>query len=538
MPVSARRPAGRAAHRLGRREDAVSGRRDPGTGRARAGGTPPASALRTVVATLTLWLVLTATAGALPGEALAGPVLVDPARTLAEQFGYDPAYTRNIPGFDAEGRAFIRSRNASQDDTSFVNAFDEGVWQRFDLLGALRAAYPDFAATVGAGGYLSARIVFDTSGRAYTVLTIRREEGDLVNVLLYSLDRCRTWRAATLPFGDQHAVFDGKNLGNVACEHFTGHNVIDGPPFVAVWRTVGEWRGAWAARNELYVLQPYFDGDELVVPKPTLVSRHFLGMCQAAGDASFAASAGGRTYFTWTEVTLPGRGGSPTYVAAFDQRTGTVGERQLVARARPANDCHTTPGICLDSVGHLHVITGAHSTPFRYTRSLLPYDVTLWTEARPVLGSGWRAAGTDRDGLARQTYLSFVCDMDDALHIAFRQARRGVDTLFGGRTYRALCHQSKPPGRGWGPSTVLVAGTRQEGYVNYYQRLAVSPDGRLFLSLNYYTHDRPVPLRPYGRFRQRMLLVSADGVHWRFAGDDDLAPPAATIVTTAGGQAP
>ncbi len=476
---------------------------------------------------------MTATAGALAGEVLADPLLIDPAQTLAEQFGYDPAYTRNVPGFDAQGHAFIRSRNASQDDTSFVHTFDEGAWRRFDLLAALRAAYPDFAGTVGAGGHFSARIAFDTGGRAYTVLTIRREEGDLVNVLLYSLDRCRTWRAVTLPLGGQHAVFDGKNLGNVACEHFTGHNVIHGPPFVAVWRTVGEWRGAWASRNELYVLQPYFDGDELVVPEPTLVSRRFLGMCQVAGDSSFAASAADRTYFTWTEVTRPGQGGSPTYVAVFDPLTGAVGRKHLVARAQPANDCHTTPGICLDGAGYLHVVTGAHTKPFLYVRSLLPHDVTLWTGAKRVLDSGWRTAETDRDGRALQTYLSFLCDVDDRLHIVFRQARRGVDALFGGRAFRALCHQMKPPNGAWSRSTVLAAGTRQEGYVNYYQRLAISPDGRLFLSLNYYTHDRPVPLRPYGRFRQRMLLVSADGVVWRFAEDADLTPAAEGPLTAA-----
>lgn len=478
-------------------------------------------------AALGLWIVLTISLGAIAAQANAGPLLIDPTRTLAEQFGYDPPYTRNVPGFDAEGRAFIRSRNASQDDTSFVNTLDGGAWQRFDLLSAVRAAYPDYAGTVGAGGYFSARIVFDTSGRAYTVLTIRREEGDLVNVLLYSLDACRTWRAVTLPFGDQPAVFDGKSLGNVACEQFTGHNVIDGPPFIAVWRTVDEWRGAWASRNALYVVQPYFEGDTLVVPAPTLVSRRFLGMCQTAGDSSFAATVAGTTYFTWTEVTRPRQGGSPTYVAAFDRRTRTVSQKHLVARALPANDCHTTPGICLDGEGYLHLVTGAHTKPFRYAHSRLPYDITLWTGATKVLDSGWRTAGMDRDGRALQTYLSFVCDERDTLHIVFRQARRGIDALFDGRAYRALCHQSRPARGRWSAATVLVAGTRQAGYVNYYQRLAISPDGRLFLSLNYYTHDRPVPLRPYGRFRQRMLLVSDDGVVWRFAADADLAPTAA-----------
>jgi len=453
------------------------------------------------------------------------PLQIDPTRSLAEQFGYAPAYTRNVPGFDSEGRAYIRSRVAGQDDTSYVNALTTDGWARFDLIAALRAAYPDYVDTVGAGGMLSARIEFDTQDRAYTVLTIRREEGEFVNVLMYSLDRCRTWRVAELPFGDQPAVFDGKYRGNVACEHFTGHNTVDGPPFIAVWRTIEDWPGSWAARNQLFVLQPYFVGDDLVVPPPVRVTDRFLGMLQAAGDSSFAASTVRKTYFTWTEVTVPGQGGSPVYVAVYDRASGKITSRRMVARAQPLNDCHATPGICLDSTGVLHVVTGAHNQPFRYTHSLAPYDIRSWTAQKFVLSSGYRTHGDDTDGLAYQTYLSFVCDPRDTLHIVFRQSRRGVDTLFNGRGYRALCHQSRPSGGSWSPSTVIATGIRQERYVNYFQRLSISPSGKLFVSFSFFTQDLPETLWPYTVFRQRVVLVSGNGLSWRFATDEDLAPP-------------
>ena len=55
------------------------------------------------------------------------------------------------------------------------------------MLEALRAAYPDFAGTVHAGGYGSDRVDWDVAGRAYTVLTVRLDDdGGFRNVLMAS----------------------------------------------------------------------------------------------------------------------------------------------------------------------------------------------------------------------------------------------------------------------------------------------------------------------------------------------------------------
>ena len=76
-----------------------------------------------------------------------------------------------------------------------------------------------------------------------------------------------------------------------------------------------------------------------------------LGMVQAAGGASFAATVGTTTYITWAEVATPDAGASPIFVAAYDQTTGTLGAAQEVEQARPVNDDHCTPGIVADSQG-------------------------------------------------------------------------------------------------------------------------------------------------------------------------------------------
>ena len=401
-------------------------------------------------------------------------------------------------------------------------------WAQLGLIAALSAAYPDFAGTVGAGGYTSDRILFDAQDRAYTVLTIRLEEGELRNVLLYSLDRCATWRVCELPFGDQQPRYDDANRGNVACETFTGHNPLQGPPFIAVWREVSDWPGTWATRSELWVLQPTFDGDVLVLPPATLVTDRFLGMMQSAGGASFAATARGRTYFVWTQVTsLPGRG-TPTWVGVFDHASRTIVSRRRLCYAHPGNDAHATPGIALDGRGTLHVVSGAHNRPMRSMHSLAPYDATAWSPAKRVLDSGYTRPDTDADGLARMAYLSMVCGPNDTLHLVFRQVVNGTK-LHNGHGYHALVHMYRPAGGSWSRPQIIAACPDGPGYVNYHQKLAVDRRGALYLSFNLYRGDAPLWLRPLTRFAQRLLLRSADGRAWEFATTDafraGLLPP-------------
>ena len=136
--------------------------------------------------------------------------------TLAEQFGYAPEFRQNVVTFDANNVPAIRSRGASQDDTSFVHRLEGGAWVRHDFLEALRSAYPDFVGTIHAGGYTSDRVDFDEQGRAYSVLTIRLEEGDFRNVLLSSTDGCATWSVVELPFGNDTPRSDEIDRGNMA----------------------------------------------------------------------------------------------------------------------------------------------------------------------------------------------------------------------------------------------------------------------------------------------------------------------------------
>ena len=450
----------------------------------------------------------------------AGHIELKDGLTLAQQFGYAPEFRQNVVTFDADNVPTIRSRGASQDDTSFVHRLEDGAWMRHDMLEALQAAYPDFSGTVYAGGYASDRVDFDGQGRAYTVLTVRLEEGDFRNVLLSSTDSCATWSVLELPFGNDTPLLDDHDRGTMASEH-DGGRLLEGPPLIALWRQTGPWTGAWASLNEFYVAQPVWVGDELVLRQPVRVRTDFLGMVQAAGGASFAVTSGDQTYFVFSTTVNRGTLATSTYAATYYHSTNSVGPSTRVAGSRPANDCHVTPGICMDSTGTLHVVTGAHAWPFRYARSLAPRSTTAWSRTANVLTSGYRDRTTDADGVGKQTYLSLVCGPDDVVHVVSRQTRRNVDAHYRGQRYCALIHQALRPGQSWSAPDLIVV-PPMSGYSQYYQKLTLDRLGRLFVSCSYFSRRDPPATRIFRRFHHRMVLISEDGGGtWRFATTAD-----------------
>jgi hypothetical protein len=452
------------------------------------------------------------------------PIRLDTTRSLREQFGYAPDYQRNVPSFDAANRPAIRDRTAAQDFTSAGFLLrSSGGWRRSALLAAVRRACPGFVATVNGGGYVSERIEFDTGGRAYTLLEVRVRNGALYNVLVYSTDDCRTWTAVKLPFGGKRTIYDGRDGGTAMLEQYAGWNRGATPPLVAVWKPISDWPGKRASRNALYVLKPRFRSGRLVLPAPSLVSDRFIGAVNGAGGASFACSCAEMSYLVWAEVARSSDTGTPTYAAAFENRTRMVSAPVLLAEAAPRNDDHDTPGIVRDGAGYLHVVTGAHNSSFFYMRSRRPLDASSWTAPAAVLRGGYVGAARGEPGRARQTYLSLACLPDDSLVIVFRQWRRGLDSDFGGNGYEALCLQRRPAGGKWSDVERLVMSARRGGYACFHEKLTVDGYGRLYLSLSYFNPaDYPKARRAANRYHYRMVLVSKDGgAGWDFATTGD-----------------
>jgi hypothetical protein len=473
------------------------------------------------VAVLALVSVVTGPAGAMDL-----PIRIDTASTLGQQFGYSPGYPLNVPSFDADNRPYVRSRTASQHVTrSVLDLTDDGRWAAVSLLKAIRAAFPAFTNTVNAGGYVSERVEIDTRGRAYTLVEIRVRGGRYYNVLLYSLNGCRTWRLVKLPFGGKRALYDGRDNGTAAMEQYAGWNVGSTPPLVAVWRPVSDWPGSRASRSLLYVVKPYFSRGRLRLPRPALVSRRFIGQTYGAGGSSFAVSAGHTSYIVWPEVARSGQHGTPTYACSFDHVSRTAGKHVLLALATPRNDDHDDPGIVRDGDGRLHVVTGAHNAPFLYVHSLRPLDATAWSAPEQILTGGYAPEGVELPGTAKQTYVSLACLPDGSLVVAFRQTRCGVDLDFDSGQYDALCCQRRSPEGEWGEAERVVCCADRAGYANYHQKLTVDRIGRLYLSLSYFSPlDRPSGESSAYRYTHRMVLISKDGgAEWDFATDEDYA---------------
>ncbi len=461
------------------------------------------------------------------------PIRIDTASTLLEHYGYAPDYPLNIPSFDSQNRPIVRSRTSSQHVTRSVLSLDHGGWAASSLIKAVRKAFPTFTNTVNAGGYVSERVETDVHGRAYTLVEIRVRGGRFYNVLLYSLDGCRTWRLVKLPFGGKRSLYDKRDSGTAELEQYAGWNVGASPPLVALWRPVADWRGSRASRNLLYVVKPYFAGRRLRLREPTLVSTRFIGQTYGAGGSSFAASTRRRSYIVWPEVARRGEPGTPTYVCAFDHASRTISKPVLLALARPRNNDHDDPGIVRDGNGYLHVVTGAHNAPFLYAHSLAPFDVSAWTTPEELLTGGYVTDGAAPPGTARQTYLSLACLPDNSLVTVFRQTRRGLEADFGGAQYDALSCQRRSPEGGWGEAERVVCSADRPGYVNYHQKLTVDRLGRLYLSLSYFNPgDYPSRERAANRFHHRMVLISKDGgANWEFAAKKDFVEGVAAAGT-------
>jgi hypothetical protein len=480
----------------------------------RAGRTLRGFPRRSAVAAL---LALAAALLAAPAALADHPLRIDNRVSLRAQFGYAPRYERNLPSFDAAGNAYVRSRTATQDDTANAFSLRDGAFRRSSLVAAIKRVYPGFRATVNAGGWAGEAIEADAQGRLYTLVQVRVGDGSLRELLLYSTDAGRSWRVLRLPFTPPRRSPDGRNDGNSATEHLTGWNLRPDPPLIAFWRPVGDWPGYRACRMALYVVQPEFDGESLVLPEPVQVTDRALGMIQAAGGASFAATVGSVTYITWAEVADASAPGSPVFVAAYDRATGELGPAEEVASARPVNDDHTTPGIVADSTGGLHVVSGGHNSPFMYTHTATPADPATWSNPTPILRDGYSTPGKAPRG--RQTYVSLVCTPADRLVVVFRQWRAGVDAVFHGQPYQTLAVQRLDPGGEWSVAERLAYCSRRRGYAQYYQKMSIDRLGRLFLSFNYFRpKDWPRDQRAANRYRHRMVLISEDGgERWRFA---------------------
>ena len=404
----------------------------------------------------------------------------------------------------------MRHRNAGMYASNGIQVLENGAWVRREFLAAVQAVEPTCRGGYsGGGGFLGAKIAFDGEGGAYTLLRAV-VEGGRRSLLVFTPDAGRTFQA--YPIGG--TAFD--------IEPFTGHNRVDGPPPILLYTFRQDHPARFAGYHDLHLLSIRRDASRLILGEPVPVAVDCLGSCQHSGGPASTATRDGKTHIVWGEIADDDAPGVPTFAATYDHALGTVSPKVLLGHGPPVNDVHNVPAITMDSEGYLHVLIGAHGQAFQYARSNQPNSTTGgWTAAVPVLQTGYRdpAKGDGEEG--RQTYISLVCDPQDALHIAFRQWRRGVDAHHGGRNYAALSVQTMPKGGPWGPAVPLVV-PPVDGYSIYYHKLTVDRIGRLFLSYSYWTADVTYQADFRERYHHPAIVMSADaGRTWRLAATTD-----------------
>ena len=452
---------------------------------------------------LVVLMAAVAGAGALP---VPEPIVLKKDRHEEAQFGYKPEYVCNVPSFDSKNRPYIRSRGLDLHETGYFHTLRDGKWVKRSFVEAVKAKYPDFERFDRGAGWYYTHAVFDDADRMYSLVQVRRQGGKRTVCLLYSTDFGRMFQCYDLP-----GTWPNIELRNDS-------QPLAGPPLIATLQQLRKSdKAKWGAFNRMMITQPKVTDKGLEIPKPMVATEACIGMCEHSGGASFVATIGSKSFIAWGEITedesLPG---VPTMVAEYDRETGKIGRPMLVGYAKPLNDSHNGPGICADSKGRIHVVTGAHGDHFFHYISKKPADLSGGFEPPlTMLDHGFthpNPAPKYQGRPARQTYLGLVCAPDDTLHAAFRWWICEKDDLYHpNMNYAALGYQSKPGDGPWTDARKLIVAVA-DGYSNYHAKLAVDRKGRLYIS---YTYFNKQPHWVYGKkpshYNFPAILTSGDG---------------------------
>ena len=381
-----------------------------------------------------------------------------------ELFGYNPAFVPGVVSFDSGNQPFMRSDLRLQRLSPYTCG-----WESFDLARAVAEHYPDWdgdTQDVFSASQIDQRVVFDVSGDAYTYLPTKSWTGVGTSLLLHSRTNGEDWDVYPLP-----AAF-----GLARLEFQDGNNTLDAPPLLFLMDH---------GTSQIAFLAPTKNPDgTLTLPAPVALDENSF-VHGAGWGANFAASSAGQVFLVWASQ-LPGDGdGTPTFTAKYDRATGILSDPVSLGFAGTGvPDNHNIPGITIDSEGFLHVVLGAHNNSFTYRRSLVPLSIEGgWTPPETLGGvESGSPADPECTGLCNQyTYVTLLCDQADTLHLVARWAGNTAGYTF----YFRIEYLRKRKGLDWEPRRTLVVPFKNF-YSNWYQRLSLDEQGRLFLFYIYY----------------------------------------------------
>jgi hypothetical protein len=484
--------------------------------------------------------------------------------TMTEVFGYEPNFHVNVPGFDSVNRAYIRQRTfdptMSNDAeggwrTGTAYRMRNGVWNTAGFEAAIKTALgcdpgtcTDSVCYDSAGGSYPAQIVFDWDDNAYTVLKAKMCNSgseSLVMLRSGSWGDVGTWQAIVVQPGADAYAF--------AMERPYSNEPLDGPPAVLTWTQTGQyglcgnittesWMGAYGILN---LIKPKLEAGGLSLLPTVQLSTQALSFGAHSGGGTQVLTHAGRVYAAWTEadsVTTPFYlcpTASKVMATTYDVSPSALVHfrTQRASWSRPTNDGHNVPAILMDSSGHLHVMAGAHNCTFRHTQveaaRTIPASDNIgspadgWADDEGTVSGAFGYECGDPDGVAQQTYVGFVRDREDRLHLAYRQNEAPAG---GGNKRLFLNYQYKDPGGSWSAQKQLVQ-PPHTNYSVYYHQLTIDRYGNLYLLFSPYTdHNTSDPGEfgdwfeaPVSKYKYGTMFMSKNrGVTWEWASTNDI----------------
>lgn len=368
-----------------------------------------------------------------------------------EQAGYNPLYHPNIVSFDQRNRPYIR------DGAGFIHTLNQTEkWIKIDFKPFIKKAYPQWNGQMHNGPFAEERIVFDKDGDAYMHAMISRHTRPK-SLLLYSRDKCRSWKIYQLP--------DKFGRWFVKLENRSPAQRLSQPPVLSIFNG-----------KRMYILKPEKFKAGLKLGNTALVAEHALMVPTHSGGGNFTVTIPGKTYIIFAGSDLrPGKEGTPQYISVYDHNSKRCSVPVYIGNnGQGKPDPHNLPAICMDSKGFIHLLLGSHHDPFIYMRSAKPYDLTAWTKPESL--------GYPKTKMAEgsYTYIGILCDRFDNLHLTARWAGDGYKNY--------LIYMKKPVGRDWLPQQKLVEPFKTL-YSCYYHKMSQDLLGRIFINYSYYGNE-------------------------------------------------
>lgn len=398
--------------------------------------------------------------------------------------------------FDAEGKRvqtvdFSAAAAKAIDRDLFVRG---GRWDRKADLGPM----------------VDDRVVFDTVGRAYT-LVIPRYSNLRSAALLVSMDHCRTWQAVPLT---------GRNA---TVERPDTRNDTSGPPTVLSYETYGSLVGGklWLERFKISGRRLVREGASQMIADNSLLGSNHSG----GGNASFTTRS--RIFIAYPTMDRSAAG-TQEAVREFDRESDKfIAPSQIIGRSLSAtSDPHDLDAISQFPDGRLVVIIGAHHAMFQMLVSRRPN----------TFASGFDQAveiGEPRHGRSYGsfTYASLNISQSGTINIIARaEGDQGKYQLVQMRRLATGGWEVWPNGLHY---RVLVDPDRAD-YMAWRQQVSLGVGGRLYLTYRRYANEfTGVEAKSLGLDLSRGTPGNCTGRCWY---NDSPTGPAQTLVSVDDGK--